>query len=130
LRDGWIDYFGSQQVTKIMTKHAKAFALADKLAARFHVDYASAGAWKDDGSVRLLHALDIEFGRILLCKEGYQGTAEEIAATAGVFLMQGCAKRCRLRWRQSLAIRCQQLQYLVASPRNERNSIRRSPNSL
>ena len=85
LRDGWIDYFGSQHVTKIMTKHAKAFALADKLAARFHVDYASAGAWKDDGSVRLLHALDIEFGRILLCKEGYQGTAEEIAATAGVF---------------------------------------------
>ncbi len=61
------------------------FALVDKLAARFHVDYASAGAWKHDGSVRLLHALDIEFGRILLCKEGYQGTAEEIAATAGAF---------------------------------------------
>ena len=35
--------------------------------------------------MRLLHAFDIELGRILLCKEGYQGTAEEVAATAGVF---------------------------------------------
>ena len=29
--------------------------------------------------------MDIEFGRILLCKVGYQGTAEYIAATAGAF---------------------------------------------
>ena len=28
---------------------------------------------------------DIELGRILLCKEGYQGTAEEVAATAVCF---------------------------------------------
>ena len=85
LRDGWIDYFGPQHVSKIMSKHAKAFALADKLAARFHSEYGHAGVWKEPGSVRLLHAFDIELGRILLCKEGYQGTAEEVAATAGIF---------------------------------------------
>ena len=85
VRDGWIDYFGPQHVSKIMSKHAQACALADKLAARFHSEYGHAGVWKEPGSVRLLHAFDIELGRILLCKEGYQGTAEEVAATAGIF---------------------------------------------
>ena len=62
VRDGWIDYFVSQHVSKIMSKHAKAFALADKLAARFHSEYGHAGVWKEPGSVRLLHAFDIELG--------------------------------------------------------------------
>ena len=85
LRDGWIDYFGPQHVTNIITQHANAFALAEKLVARFHVDYASAGAWKDHGRVRLLHAFNIELGRILLCTEGCKITAVYIAATAGLF---------------------------------------------
>ncbi|MFM7980109.1 MAG: hypothetical protein ACKPKO_12415, partial [Candidatus Fonsibacter sp.] len=51
LRDGWIGYFGPQHVTKLMTKHANAFALADKLAVRFHSDYGSAGVGKEQGIV-------------------------------------------------------------------------------
>ena len=85
LRDGWIDYFGAQHMNKIQTKHVDAMVLADKVAARFHSDYGHAGVWKEPGSARLLHAFDIELGRVLLCKEGYQGSVAEVASTAGIF---------------------------------------------
>ena len=39
LRDGWIDYLGPQHINNIMSKHAKSFALTQKLAARSRCEF-------------------------------------------------------------------------------------------
>ena len=53
---------------------------------RFHVVYSDQGFWKHlrDG-VKQLHLVDVEIGRILLRREGYTGSLEELRRVAGKF---------------------------------------------
>ena len=51
------------------------------MAARFDRDYAAAGVRAGAETKRLLHAFDIELGRILRGKQGYQGTTEDATPT-------------------------------------------------
>jgi hypothetical protein len=85
VRDGWIDYFGVTHVAKLCSKQADVLDLADELCNRFHIQYAEAGVWLKDVGLRPLHVFDIELGRILLAKEGYSGTIEEVHEVAGKF---------------------------------------------
>ena len=54
LRDGWIDYFGPQHMNNISSKLAKAFALAQKLAARFQGEFCLSPLGHDNFSTQQL----------------------------------------------------------------------------
>jgi hypothetical protein len=54
LRDGWIDYFGPQHMNNISYKLAKAFALAQKLAARFQGEFCLSPLGHDSFSTQQL----------------------------------------------------------------------------
>jgi hypothetical protein len=46
---------------------------------RFYTQYEAAGFWKHaPQGKRQLHLFDIELGRVLLAKEGYSGTMQEV----------------------------------------------------
>ena len=59
---------------------------ADSVYERFHVVYSEKGFWKNlrDG-VKQLHLVDVEIGRILLRREGYTGSLDELRRVVGKF---------------------------------------------
>ena len=85
IRDGWIDYFGQNAIIRLTSKRVDVLLLADEMSSRFHKDFADAGAWSSLGSQRPLHVFDIELGRILLGREGYLCTCEEVRIAATNF---------------------------------------------
>ncbi|MCP4242679.1 MAG: hypothetical protein GY772_19155, partial [bacterium] len=82
-RDGWIDYFGVNDVAQLAHGNRQGLAtVALQLLDRFHVTYRQAGAFKDmsHGDVTLLLGrLDMEVGRVLLAKEGFLGVDTALA---------------------------------------------------
>jgi hypothetical protein len=109
VRDGWIDYFGVSHVAKLCGKQADLLLAADELCTRFHTLYAEAGVWSEDVGLRSLHVFDIELGRILLAKEGYAGTLEEVQEAAGKFdarLRLKCSSSVLLKLPQLLPVIC------------------------
>jgi hypothetical protein len=86
VRDGWIDYLSASQMSRMGTGKEDLFIQAEQLYTRFHVTYEAAGVWRHarDGK-RQLHMFDVEVGRLLLSREGYVGSAQELTALAGSF---------------------------------------------
>ena len=85
IRDGWIDYFGQNAIIRLTSKRVDVLLLADEMSSRFHKDFADAGAWSSLASQLPLHEFDIELGRMLLGKEGYLCTCEEVRIAATNF---------------------------------------------
>ena len=86
VRDGWIDYISASQIARMGSGRGDLFKQAEELYHRFHISYDAAGVWKHarDGK-RQLHLFDVEVGRVLLAREGYAGTVQELHALAGSF---------------------------------------------
>ena len=86
IRDGWIDYFGPSHVARLCSERVHLCKAAEGLYYRFHTQYEAAGFWKHaPQGKRQLHLFDIELGRVLLAKEGYSGTMQEVESLSGQF---------------------------------------------
>ena len=86
LRDGWIDYFGAGLAQRLAARKGDVLNEVESLYCRFQNIYSESGLWREAREgMQQLYLFDVDVGRIVLAKEGYAGSLDEIRALAGAF---------------------------------------------